>query len=231
MKKLIISLTLGFLGLWFLKLWYFGELDFYILPRFNILVVFTAIFLCLFSVALLFLKNKWHQVIDHIQLRSLLPFLLLIILAVFMPPKPLSSQSVMQRGVETNLSQIRLSTPINFEIDSDKRTFADWVKIISTSQNPQQYSGENAFIKGFVYRDETSKPNEFYLARFVIRCCSADARPVVLRVQSTDAPSFENDQWLKIEGTFATDTDPDQPLFLTLNKATKIEAPQTPYIY
>lgn len=231
MKKFFTAGLLLFIGIWFLKLWYQGQIDFYILPRFNPLVIISGIIFCIFGTVLLFVKNNWHQVQHHIEKKSFFAFALLAICVLLIKPQPLSSQSVSKRGFETDLSQIRLTTPLNFEIDSTKRTFSDWIKIISTSENPKEYDSEKANITGFVYRDETLQADEFYLARFLIRCCSADARPVVLRIKSEEAPTLENDQWLEIEGVFSTDENPDQPLFIQMEHFKKIPLPETPYIY
>lgn len=230
MKKIVVSLLLLFIGTWFLKLWYGGQLDFYILPRFNILVVSSGILLCISGLMLLFLKASWHHTRYHLEARSFFSFFVLIVLAFFIPPQPLSSQSVAQRGVETDLSQIRLTTPINFSIDSNKRTFADWINIIGTSENVRPFVDESARIKGFVYRDEDLEANEFYLARFLIRCCSADARPVVIRVKTENANQFQNDQWLEMTGVFALDDDREE-LFIILDSSVEIPVPETPYIY
>lgn len=230
MKKIVVSFLLLFTGTWFLKLWYAGQLDFYILPRFNILVVLSGILLCVSGFVLLFLKASWHHTRHHLETRSLFSFFFLIALAFFLPPEPLSSQSVAQRGIETDLSNIRLTTPINFSIDSNKRTFSDWVKIIGTSENLHQYVDESVNIKGFVYRDENLEPNEFYLARFLIRCCSADARPVVIRVKTENADQFQNDQWLEVEGVFDLDNNRGE-LFINLENSIEITTPETPYIY
>lgn len=230
MKKIVVSFLLLFTGTWFLRLWYMGHLDFYILPRFNILVVCTALILCISGVVLLFWRMPWHHVKHHLEGRSLLSFFMLIVCALWLPPQPLSSQSVAQRGVETDLSQIRLTTPVDFSIDGNKRSFSDWIKIIGTSEDLRQFVGDEATVQGFVYRDENLKSDEFYLARFLIRCCSADARPVVIKVKTEKASQFENDQWLEVKGDFDLDEDRGE-LFLLLEDSLEIPIPETPYIY
>lgn len=232
MKRFITVFILFFVGIWFLKIWYLGELGFYILPRFNVLVVASGLIFLVFGVALLFFGRDWHEIHYHLDSKSFFSFSLLLCAVFLFPPRPLSSQSVSQRGVETDLRSIQLTTPINFEIDSTQRTFADWIKIISTSENTRQYAGERLRITGFVFKDETlTNPDEFYLARFLIRCCSADARPVVLRVKSKESFDFQNDQWLDIQGVFAIDENIDQPLFIDLISYELTSMPQTPYIY
>ena len=231
MKKFFAACVLLFCGIWFLHLWGNGNLAFYVLPKFNFLVISSGILLASLGAFLLASKNHWHQVSHHLKPKSLLPFLALFSLAVAVPPQPLSSHSVGQRGFETDLSQIKLTTRVNFQIDSRQRSFGDWIKIIGSSENPRQHDGEKAQIKGFVYRDQTLQNNEFYLARFLVRCCSADARPVVLRVKSKNAAALPNDQWLEITGTFQTDQNPQQPLFVKLESLAEIEIPSVPYIY
>ena len=220
-----------FVGAWFLILWNQGDLVYYILPRFNALVVGTAIFLLVGGFLLLLFGRNWHEIKYHLDPKSFFSFFLLFCLVLIFPPQPLSSHSVSKRGVEINLSNIKLTTPVEFQIDSTKRTFADWVNIIGTSKNVRQYVDESVAAKGFVYRDDDLLEDEFYLARFLLRCCSADARPVVLRVKSPLSSEFENDQWIDLKGAFALDKNPKQPLYIRLESYEKIPVPKIPYIY
>lgn len=228
MNRIFRSFLLLTSGIWFLKLLYFEQLSFYILPRFNILVLISG---CLFILLGIYAlkKDKNHR--EKLSWQTVTPFIFLFALGFLVPARPLSSMAIEKRGIETDLSTLKLTAPVEFNIDSSQRTFADWIKIISNSTNVYQHAGERVKIRGFIHRTETLKDQEFYAARFLIRCCSADARPVILRAKYQNHAAFENDTWVEIHGTFQTDNDPQQPLFIDVDTMVPTETPTIPYIY
>ena len=86
-------------------------------------------------------------------------------------------------------------------------------------------TGQQVRLTGFVLAD---RPDGFVLARLVITCCAADARPIEIIVHSTMHPA--TDTWLDVTGTDAG-VDPDQPTFPVLRAAavTTVPAPANPY--
>jgi uncharacterized repeat protein (TIGR03943 family) len=230
-KSNVIAFVLVFLGSWLLKLWWWSELSYYILPRFNVLVLGTAM-LVLLSGLLLFVRPKiFHSVSYHTRAQNLMSWCGLVLVILVFPPAPLSSQSVTQRGVQSDLSQIQVSAPLDFSIDSAQRRFADWIKILSKSDNVRQFAGDEVNVTGFVYQQSNLPVGEFYVARFLIRCCSADARPVVLRVKTDTSFTLPDDTWVTLNGIWQIDDDPEQPLYLELKNSTVIDQPTDPYIY
>lgn len=231
-KRLLTAIILILLGSWFIHLWWNDHLSLYILPRYNFLVICTGVF-ALVSGLFLFAKKDlhWHGVDHHLYKRSLMIFTLPLILGLVLPPAPLSSLAASKRGIATDYSTLKLDAPVNFQIDSTARSFGDWIKILGQEENPRKYEGQKVRVKGFVFREGVMTDGEFYLARFLIRCCSADARPVVLRIKSDESVSWADDQWLAIEGVFQSDGDEDQPLFISLEQVVEIEVPEKPYIY
>ncbi len=232
MKRFLVAFVFLLLGLWFLKLWLAGDLAFYILPRFNILVSISGILFCALSLFLLWSIRTKSTFFIPFERLEIIGFSFLFFLAFFIPPRPLSSASVLQRGINTDLSHITLRSPVQFNIDSSQRTFSDWVHIIGSSDYPHQYENEPVRMKGFVYRDDTVLGSDFYIARFLIRCCSADARPVVFRVRSSDnSIQIPSDTWISLSGTFLLDDTLSQPLFIQMEDFEIIPVPDIPYIY
>lgn len=73
-----------------------------------------------------------------------------------------------------------------------------------------------------------------YLARMVITCCAADARPVKVGLTGTLPADTAPDSWLEVTGTYTTQTDSDpvngQPIpYLAVTSARSIPAPTQPY--
>ncbi len=225
MKKFFATFTVILLSLSLLRLWYNEKLVFYILPKFNILVITASLILILTAIFLIFHREK--KFVSEIPLFNLVSIFFILGLFIFFPPRPLSSASVDQRGINSDLASLKLKKTLNFKINSSQRTFADWIKIISNTENITKFIGEKAEIKGFTYK----KNDEWYLSRFLIRCCAADASPVALRIKLPTTAKVKIDDWLTVKGVWQTDQNSAQPLFLEIKNWQKIPVPKNPYIY
>lgn len=86
-------------------------------------------------------------------------------------------------------------------------------------------AGQNVQLTGFVL---AGRPDGFVLARLVITCCAADARPVEVEIRADQAPA--RDTWLRVTGRYAG-VDPAQSSFpvLTATSVTAIKQPTNPY--
>lgn len=63
-------------------------------------------------------------------------------------------------------------------------------------------------------------------------CCTADAMPFGIIVQSQKAPSFDKDTWVTIEGTLHTAQKGNAPVLeIRSEKITAVEQPESPYVY
>ena len=231
MKRLTIAGLLATAGMYLAWLWYTGALNFYILPRFGGIVLATGIIFMGLAAALLFWKKGWHNIEHHVPTTSLLPFVLLLACIFFVAPQSLSSVSLEQRGADLDLSNVKVTATKGFIRDSSKRTFSDWVNILGSSHNPRKYEDDAVRVKGFVYRTENMPEDEFYAARFLVRCCSADASPIVLRVKYANAAELQNDTWVDITGVIAHDQNPEQPVYIDMQSYDIIDMPKIPYIY
>jgi uncharacterized repeat protein (TIGR03943 family) len=94
------------------------------------------------------------------------------------------------------------------------------------------FIGKKMEISGFVYHEDNMKPNQFVVARLAMQCCSADASPYGVMVESSMAQSLSKDTWVKITGTIGKTTYNDNEIMkLDAIKIEKIQAPKTPYVY
>jgi uncharacterized repeat protein (TIGR03943 family) len=87
-------------------------------------------------------------------------------------------------------------------------------------------------LVGFVNHDKAA-PGGFFLTRFKIACCAADAYPVQV-VLIGDAGQWPDDTWLTIDGVWkATEVQPDAKDLLraqiTVQKVTKMTTTPDPY--
>ena len=72
-------------------------------------------------------------------------------------------------------------------------------------------------------------PNGFEMARLVITCCAADARPVIVSVR-TQGPTPSRDAWVTVTGEYGgmSPSDYTVPVLRALN-VTPTRQPDNPY--
>ncbi|MDG0056836.1 TIGR03943 family protein [Paenibacillus sp. P2(2022)] len=95
------------------------------------------------------------------------------------------------------------------------------------------FQGKKVQVTGFVYKDD-NLPGKglFAVGRFLVMCCTADAMPFGVIVQSQNPPSFDKDTWVTIEGTLhATQKDNAPVLEIRSDKITTVKQPESPYVY
>src|SRR5438067_787741 len=83
-------------------------------------------------------------------------------------------------------------------------------------------------LTGFV----THRGNSVLLARMVITCCAADAFPVTVRLNGSQAASYPNDVWLDVTGQVVPGTAVranDYTADFTIATVRHIAAPKDPY--
>lgn len=64
--------------------------------------------------------------------------------------------------------------------------------------------GQQAALLGFVVHNAELPADQFLVARFVMRCCTADAFALSMPVQYDQAAGLANDSWVNVEGIIHT---------------------------
>lgn len=166
-------------------------------------------------------------------------------------PRPLSSQTALNRGVDQNISLARES-PEAFRpsVDPGSRGLIDWIRTLDVYPDPDNYIDQQVNVNGFVipYADLVAAAPEgmntggsgaaqetgdlFWVARFLISCCAADAYPVGLPVIWPQASQLEADVWLEVKGTMVLDPrSGSRQLAIKAESITPISTPVNPYAY
>ncbi|TMV46479.1 TIGR03943 family protein [Paenibacillus mesophilus] len=96
----------------------------------------------------------------------------------------------------------------------------------------RQFTGKKVKLSGFVYRDETMNARQFVIGRFSVQCCSADAAPFGVLVESDRAGLYAGDQWVEITGTIGTTKfDGSEIMVVKAEQIVKIQPPKEQYVY
>jgi putative membrane protein len=87
-----------------------------------------------------------------------------------------------------------------------------------------------------ILRDEKLKQyfggKDMAVYRFLINCCAADALPLAIALDSDQADTFDNDQWVKVDGIFDLQQIGGKPVPMVSKPQIKpIAAPAVPYLF
>ncbi|GEM_PF-1279364 len=98
-------------------------------------------------------------------------------------------------------------------------------------QEPEKFIGRDFAFVGFVGHDEKLGAERFYLVRFVISCCAADATPLGFEVDYPEAEELKDNQWVKVEGhVIKRDDKSDWPYAIKASRVQPVKKPYNPYL-
>jgi putative membrane protein len=118
------------------------------------------------------------------------------------------------------------------EIESrpnDRTTLS--ASLLDLNEFGKRYRGRRVTTEGMVAWHKTSR-DRFYLFRFVIVCCVADAMPVAVLVEWPEDKRPAQNSWIRAEGIADRVTvDGHEGVVLRNGSLTPIPAPKDPYLY
>lgn len=202
MKVKLTWLVLFFLSALLGRMYFRDTLTYYVLPWFTHIVLVSSILLFLVSIFLLESKADFHHIKHHTRRVHFVILGLVIICWLFLPARPLSSISIVNRGVHTNLDQIKVSEKQwENNISEDGLTFPEvitmtqsmWLASVDTSP-------KRVHVRGFAHPSSSGREGEFEIVQFQMSCCIADVRPVGIRVVSEWGNPFEKGTWIEVWG-------------------------------
>ncbi len=232
-----------------------GTLPFYVHVRYTTLIAGTGIVLMLLGmmqVWFIFNPSNEHDHHDHehdhghthepLSWRSpaMLALMVPIVLGLLVPPKALTSAAIDTRGfgntgtgvrtIENIASQSNQAQGISF--DRSNWTLLNWVNGLIYEPNNPVLQGQEIEVVGFVWRSDELQENEFYLARFIVSCCTADSLAIYMPVRSEQASEFAVDSWIRVKGTVAlADVLGEEVAVIDATDIIPTEQPAEPYLY
>lgn len=233
MKNFTSSIIIVLVGSLISYLYIRGSLGLFVLPGFQILLAVTGVMFVILGIILGFQawKHRSHEIPTPWEIASSVFLIVIILLGFVIPLRPLSSVTALQRGIsyDAPLSSKQNTTQMFF-VSPQERTLMDWLRQFSVQPEPERYRGQPVRIEGFITTVPEAEDTQM-IAKFLIACCSADARPIGLPLIKEGEP-LTVDQWVRIEGTM-TDiviNEVRRPA-VQVDKVTPIPIPSNPYEY
>ena len=156
-----------------------------------------------------------------------------VVFGLLVRPQPLGAAAVSNREVNiTSMTSVTApSSDGRVNLQVGEKTIVDWL-VEFQRQEPTAFTGEEASVVGFVYRDERFGEDSFLVGRFILSCCVADASPVGLVVRWPSALELPTDQWVEVQGHFEVSTfDGLEIPILVADDIKLIDPPNNPYLY
>ncbi|MDB9313416.1 TIGR03943 family protein [Spirulina sp. CS-785/01] len=235
-------LALFLWGTLFIRYRFTGELRLLIHPNyFNLVLAAGLVFLAMSGMRLgHLLQNKQIQLPQGQHITLFPPgfgtglLTLVAILAFIIPPRVLTSEVALQRGVRESLPVTQVETQTFYtDVKPEERNLVEWVRTLNAYPEPDAYSELPVDVTGFVIHLPNLPEDYLFLARFVITCCAVDASPVgfpVLLPSTRD--QFPQDTWLEVQGEMMTASlDGERRLVIQATDIKKIPTPDDPYAF
>jgi uncharacterized repeat protein (TIGR03943 family) len=159
-----------------------------------------------------------------------------IILGIVVTPRPLGASAMDVRQVDVTTAGIG-SLPAAVRAAQEKaageRNVLEWNQTFQTTQDAHTaLAGEPVDVIGFVYRDERFGNDQFFVTRFVVSCCAADAAVSGVVVEWPEGAALETDAWVRVTGTLAAGQLGDTTLpVVRAQSVDPVDPPQQPYLY
>jgi len=157
-------------------------------------------------------------------------------LVLLLPPRPLGSAALDQQGLGNGMDGVSQSpgpgsaSPLD---DTQEWTLFEWSTVWGqTSQRPKLV-GRPANVVGFVHHPKSGllPDDQFMLARFVVRCCTADSSALALAVRWPEAATLASDSWVRVEGSLQIDrSGAEERPFVQASLVTPVPRPINPYL-
>ncbi len=155
------------------------------------------------------------------------------LMGLLIPARPLGASAISSKGIgllapDSPQSVIQVRRP-----NTGTRNILDWLRDFQREADPvAAFKGQPVDVIGFVYRDARSGKNQFWVSRFAVSCCVADAAALGLLVQTDQATSLKTDTWVRVTGKISTGQFAGETMpAIVPDKIEPVEQPMQPYLY
>lgn len=149
-----------------------------------------------------------------------------VLTVLVLPPASLGTYAASRRssflraGISANPADIASGPLTLIDIASSPATELGQKALASRAGDPVTFVG-------FVQMYPDTPADEFYLTRFVITCCVADATVAQVRVVDVTPGQFKNGDWVQLTGTFYP---LGSEMIVAATNIKKVPQPANPYL-
>lgn len=155
-----------------------------------------------------------------------------MLLGLLVPARPLGATAVSSRGIGLSAPDRPGSVTQAQRAVTGPKNVLDWLREFTRNADPAAFSGEEVDVTGFVYRDPRNQADQFWVSRFTISCCVADASAIGLLVQTEQAAGLKNDSWVRVTGKLAVGEFAGEKIpVIAPAKIEPVDQPENPYLY
>lgn len=212
-----------------------NKLSFYVHKRYVLMITISAIF-CLLVLLCIFIFRKHIHIHEKVNKTDFI-VIAVIICAIMIPAKPLTSITAKQRSSKdqeqkVNVERIVEETKPTKKSEIKPTEDSTTLTVKNSAEKIKEIEAIGFLTTGEMF-SEKENPEEFYITRFVVSCCTADATPMGLKVKYKWQNVFKKDDWLKIKGiiTPSTNSEGKTESVLIPTSITPIPTPEDPYLY
>jgi uncharacterized repeat protein (TIGR03943 family) len=208
--------------------WLRGTLAFYIHPRYTPLVVVCAV--VLFLMAGVRMRALAHHADGAWLTWSHALVALPLLVGVLVPARPLGAETLAGRGLDAAFTS-RAVTPAMQQMTGEPDSWNLWEWSMALAMQGDALQGKPVDVVGFVFPDERLGSEAFYVVRYTVTCCAADAAAVALPVRWAESTALPADTWVQVQGTLGTITRDAQTLpAIVATTVVPVEQPARPYL-
>ncbi|MCG8351926.1 MAG: TIGR03943 family protein [Chloroflexales bacterium] len=225
---LLEVILLGGTAALLLSKWLRGLLDYYIHPRYTMLIVVAAFVLLL--MAAVRLRNVLSTNASRRPGGMYLLLALPLLLGVLVPAQPLGADTLSGRGVDATAGASLANRQFQMDGDSTRWNLLEWSTALSIGDI--DLLDKPVDVIGFVYHDKQLDADSFYVVRYVITCCSADGAGAGLPVVWENGGALPVDSWVRVQGKIGTmQIVGAEQAAIVASTVEPVTQPDNPYLY
>lgn len=218
-----------------------GALAFYINQRFAWLVLAGVLILAVLALTMVYRLMEQRAAIEqgsagrghHLSWWAVILVSIPILMGALVPARPLGASAIASRGIGLSAPGSAGGNAIVAQrVATGPKNILDWLREFSREADPAAFSGQEVDVIGFVYRDPRNADDQFWVSRFTVSCCVADATAIGLLVESDQAGNLNNDSWVRVTGRLGVGEFAGERLPVILpDTIESTEQPEHPYLY
>jgi uncharacterized repeat protein (TIGR03943 family) len=222
------TLLLGGTAALFVVKYMRGQLDFYIHPRYTVLVLLCA--LLLFLMAGVRMRGVFTEPGPG-RLHPVYALLALpLLFGVLVPAQPLGADTLAGRGLDPATMPVAADQNALLAKDPAEWNLMEWATALSIQG--EELADTPIEAVGFVFHDPQLGADTFYVARYVVTCCAADAAATGLPVVWDGADALPTDSWVQVTGSveFIQLEGESRPAIVA-SQVAPTDEPEVPYLF